>query len=226
MSRAIHSFEDDADSILRSMGLNREILEEVCRRGLAQYFTATVHHAKNAAGSFFYHEAVRSLRDLLISTGWEHVNEGLELTFNPELKIAIAVSSGNTCVGDRHRQPAFKHPKGPMTGTAVAGNTRQLDLFEGITELASFALPTVPARVSFSEFQTWWLLHYVDQVHGNVRAELSLPILTAGSEETNQWEIRIVLDPISFDYELSVTSDDGRGDEGSVNLDVDVRKKG
>jgi hypothetical protein len=224
MTRSIHSFEDDAESILNSMGLRREILSEVCQRGLAQYLTATVHHPQNAAGSFFYHEAVRSLRDLLISSGWEHVSDGLELTFNSDRKIAIAVSSGNVNVGDRLRRPAFKYPKGPRTGAAVAGNTKQLNLFEGFANLQAYILPIPPQRVGFERFQTWWLLHYVDPISGKMKAELSLPIAIAGLDETNQFEYRIILDSINPSDDLNITHE-GDGDD-NPDLDVDVRKKG
>lgn len=122
MATAIHSFEDDAESALEGMGLNGVMTAEICRRGLAQYLTATPHHPSNAPGSLLYLELVRSTRDILVPAGWEVCEEGLSLTFNEIRGIVIAVSSGDIHAGNPKKSPSFRYPKGPMTVAAVAGN--------------------------------------------------------------------------------------------------------
>jgi hypothetical protein len=225
LATAIHSFHDDADSMLEKMGLDRETLAEVNRRGLAQYLTATLNHPVNAAGSFLYFELVRSLRELFASGGWERAEEGLSLTFNEECGIAIAVASGNMHAGNPTTNPSFKYPKGTVTQAAVGGNARQLGLFDGVPALAAFTAPAAaPNRIDFNKFQTWWLLHHVDTGRSVMRAELSLPVNIGTGDETDQWETRIILDPIPFDEEPDVEPAGG-DDTRDSGFDVPVRKK-
>lgn len=224
MPTAIHSFEDDAESTLEAMALSGEVMAEICRRGLAQYHTATPHHPSNAPGSFLYFGLVQAIRDILIPTGaWELAEENLSLVFNEELAIAIAVSSGDIHTGDPSRNPSFKYPKGPTTLAAVAGNANQLGLFDGDPRFADYTLPTTRKRVDFEKFKTWWFLHHVDPNKELMRAELSLPTKIGSSGETNMWESRIILDPISFDEEPDAYRLDDAPD--GPDFDVDVRRK-
>lgn len=220
MSSAIHSFEDDALPLLEAMGLSREVIVEVCRRGLGQYLTATSYHPSNAAGLLLYLELVRSLREMLVPIGWETDDVGLALTFSEELGLAIAVRSGDAQTGDPKRIPSFKYPESRTMFDAIGGNARQLGLFDGIPSLAAFA---TPKRVDFNQVQTWWLLHYVDEGRSTMRAELSLPINIGSNGEANQWEARIILDPIPFDAEPQI--DPSADDSGGPNFDVPVRRK-
>jgi len=113
------------------MALSGAIMHNICRRGLAQYHTATPFHPANAPGSFMYHGLVHAMRELLVPIGWEFAEESLSFTFNSELAIALVVSSGNIHVGDEEQDPSFKYPKGPTTQSAIAGNAVQLGLFNG-----------------------------------------------------------------------------------------------
>lgn len=223
MLTAIHSFEDDAESMLEAMALNGEMMTEIRRRGLAQYLTATPHHPSNAPGTFLYLELVRSMRDILVPNGWELAEESLSFTFNNDLSIALAVSSGNTHAGDPMRSPSFKYPRGPATQAAVSGNANQLGLFDRDPRFTEYAVPATPKRVDFEKFKTWWLLHHVDPGKGVMRAELSLPIKIGNSGETDRWESRIILDPIPFDEEPDTNRLDDAPD--GPDFDVDVRKK-
>jgi len=223
MPTAIHSFEDDAESMLEAIGLNGETLSEICRRGLAQYLTATPHHPSNAPGTFMYMKLVRSMRDVLVPTAWESAEESLSFTFNNDLSVALAVSSGNIHAGNATKNPSFKYPKGPATQAAIAGNASQLGLFDGVPGFADYAAPVTPRRVDFETFKTWWLLHHVDPGKGVMRAELSLPVQIGNSSETNQWESRIILEPIPFDEEPD--ADRGGNASESPDFDVQVRKR-
>lgn len=223
MGTAIHSFEDDAESVLEAMGLTRAALEEICRRGLAHYLTATPYHATNAAGTYLYHAAVHAMRELLVPTGWEFAEESLAFTFNSDRAIALAVSSGNIHAGDPTQIPSFKYPKGPTTLAAVAGNARQLGLFDDVPGFTDYATALASKRVAFDTFQIWWLLHHVDLRKGVLRAELSLPVRIGTRSETNQWESRIILDPIPFE---DAPDADRAGDPvDGPDFDVEVRKK-
>jgi hypothetical protein len=205
------------------MGLTKATLEEVCRRGLAEYLLATPYHPSNAAGTFLYHEAVRAMRELLVPTGWEFAEESLAFTFNSDLAIALAVSSGSVYAGDPTQNPSFKYPKGPTTLAAVAGNARQLGLFDGVPGFTEYATRLASKRVAFDTFQIWWLIHHVDLRKGVMRAELSLPVRIGSGAETNQWESRIILDPIPFE---DAPDADRTGDPvDGPDFDVEVRKK-
>lgn len=223
MSTAIHSFDEDADSVLEAMGLGGEMLEEVCRRGLAQFLTATPHHPSNAAGLFLYLELVQTLRQKLIPTGWELDEGGLALTFNKTLGIAIAVRSGDAHSGDPTKTPSFKYPESTTMHEAIGGNARQLGLFDGVPAFAAFVAPAPPKRVDFNKLRTWWLLHFVDTARGIMRAELSLPINLGDSDETDQWETRIILASIPFDEEPQI--EPAGGDPGGSYFEVPVRMK-
>jgi hypothetical protein len=223
LSTAIHFFEDDADSVLETMGLSGEVLTEVCRHGLAAFLTATPYHPSNAAGLLLYLELVQSLRQELVPMGWEVDEGGLALTFNEPLGIAIAVRSGDAYTGDPAKSPWFKYPESPTMHEAIGGNARQLGLFDAVPTLVAFAAPEPPKRIDFNKLRTWWLLHFVDTARGLMRAELSLPIRIGDSFETNRWETRIILASIPFDEEPQVES--GSGDPGDSDFDVPVRKK-
>ena len=205
------------------MALSGATLQEICRRGLAQYLTATPYHPTNAPGTFMYHELVHAMRELLVPVGWEFAEESLSFTYNTSLSIALAVSSGNIHAGDPTQNPSFKYPKGPTTQAAVAGNASQLGLFDGVPGFAEYAASTTPKRVEFDTFKTWWLLHHVDPGKEVMRAELSLPVRIGNSSETNQWEARIILAPIPFDEDPHTdrVSDPSDGPD----FDVEVRKK-
>lgn len=223
MSTAIHSFEDDAVSVLEALGLSGEILAEACRRGLAQFLTATPYHPSNAAGLLLYLELVQSLRQRLVPTGWDLDEGGLALTFNETLGIAIAVRSGDVYTGDPTRTPSFKYPESPTMHDAIGGNARQLGLFDGVPGFAAFVPPTSPKRIDFNKLRTWWLLHHVDTARSVMHAELSLPVNIGDNGETNQWETRIILASIPFDEESQV--EPAGGDPGGSDFDVPVRKK-
>src|SRR5680860_222664 len=215
---AIHSFEDDAESVLKVMKLSGATMQEVCRRGLAQYLTATPYHPANAPGTFMYHGLVQAMRELLVPAGWELAEESLSFTFNTDLSIALAVSSGNIHAGDPTQNPSFKYPKGPTTQAAVVGNASQLGLFDGVPGFSEYAVSSFPKRIEFDTFKTWWLLHHVDRGKEVMRAELSLPVRIGNSGEMNQWESRVILEPIPFDE--SPTTD--RADDFAAGPDFDV----
>ncbi len=223
MSTAIHSLEDDAESVLKAMGLSGEILAEVCGRGLAEFLTATPYHPSNAAGLLLYLELVQSLRQKLVPTGWEVDEGGLALTFNETLGIAIAVRSGDAYTGDPKRTPSFKYPESTTMHHAIGGNARQLGLFDEVPDFAAYVAPAPPKRVDFNKLHTWWLLHYVDTARGVMRAELSLPVNIGDNGETDQWEARIILASIPFDEEPQV--EPAGGGPGGSDLDVPVRKR-
>jgi hypothetical protein len=224
LATAIHSLEDNAVTVLEeALGLSADDLEDVCRRGLAEFLTATPYHPSNAAGLLLYLELVQSLRQKLCPEGWEVDDGGLALTFNESLGIAIAIRSGDAYTGDPTRSPWFKYPESPTMHEAIGGNARQLGLFDELPTLAAFAAPEPQKRIDFNKLRTWWLLHFVDTARGLMRAELSLPIKIGDSAETNRWETRIILASIPFDEEPQVES--AGEDPGDSDFDVPVRKK-
>lgn len=222
---AIHSFEDDAETVLQAMALSSETMHEICHRGLAQYHTATPYHPTNAPGTFMFHGLVHAMRELLIPAGWEAAEESLSFTFHSELSIALAVSSGNIHAGDPTHSPSFKYPKGPTTQAAIVGNASQLGLFDNAPGLEEFVKSpsSTPKRIEFDSFQVWWLLHHVDLRKEVLRAELSRPVQIGTGEETNRWISRIILEPIPFDD--SPDANHASNTPDGPDFDVDVRKK-
>lgn len=226
MTTVIHSFESDesdAESVLEAMGLNGNLLRNVCQNGLAAFLTATPYHPPNAPGSFLYHELVQSLRQALVPLGWEIDQSGLALTFNESLRIAIAVRSGNLYTGNPARTPWFRYPESTTMQEAIGVNARQLGLFDELSGFASLVTPSRSMRLDFSKVRTWWLLHFVDTARSVMRAELSLPTYINASGGTDPWEKRIILEPIPFDDEAKVEL--FGSDLGGSDFDVPVRKK-
>lgn len=223
MATALHTSEDDAESMLGQLGLDSATLREVCRRGVGQFLTATPHHPRNAGGSFLYFELVRSLRDLLSVSSWETCEDGLSLVFNEERRIAIAVFSGDGNTAKLDAVPWFRYERGQLTYAAIAGNANQLGLFDARPEFAHL-LPLMPRKlVDFGSYRTWCLLHFVDVVKSEFRVELSLPVGTNEQGDGDPWEHRIILDTVPFDDQPEI-SRPGDGPQGP-ELDIPIRKK-
>jgi hypothetical protein len=182
---------------LAFMGLNISWLEEISLRILTAYNRATPNDAIGAAGTYAYLEAIKALRDVLISKGWSKLyRDYLELTRNPDNGVNLIVSSGDKNTGlDSGIAPKTKNPKGVKTQKIVDQNSYQPFLWKEME-------PEQPDE-SVSE-PTWVLLYHLDKVNEEMRIELSLPTsIDLCDLKVDEWETRILLPSISFNLELS-----------------------
>ena len=116
MPLQIFSEPESVSERLRQLGLDEGALRQARQQGLLASLECTPNHAPTAAGTYSYHEIVRSLRDLFRPFGWssdDRRNRGL-LT-NEEGTRAIAVASGDKNTGLPDATPSTRNPKGITT---------------------------------------------------------------------------------------------------------------
>lgn len=180
-------------NIINDLGLEAEWLKEIGQRLLTSYQQATPNDAANAAGTYAYLGAVRAVRDILCTKGWEKQREcNLELTILTEREIVLLVSSGDKYTGHENHEPHTKNPKGTQTQKVIDTNCRQ--------QLFPWKKTEQKACVSLDNVTTWILLYHVDTKNNEMRMEISLPISFDMHEfKVNGWEKRILLPSIKFD---------------------------
>lgn len=177
------------DARLAELQLDRQILIDALLQANMYRVRLTNHHPLLYRYSVLTNEAVAALRDGLIPRGWEKRDEGhYELVVNLELKLGIAVASGDERTGDKDRTPSNKSEKGPRTASAVRHN-QNADLFP----------ETLSAETNDElHFDTWILLHRL--CDNEIRLELSRPNGYDVTERfVTSWSERIILGTIPLD---------------------------
>ncbi len=177
-------------SRLEQLGFTINILQNTVKSGHFARSTATSNHPNNSAGTFTWHESVRTLRDLLRPHGWQkQATNNKELTVNLNKTIAIDVSGGTEDTGRPDGFPQTRNTKGNQTEKLI--NCNQGQLFE-------FNTLHVDAEEIIDKFQTWVLLYYFDNRTDKkeIRFELSLPTKMEQGKIIG-WSERIIFDPIS-----------------------------
>lgn len=146
------------------------------RAGASGYRNTTTYHPAGYAGHRMWGETVESVRQGLIPHGWdmETIN-GVDLTVNRVLGIAIVVVSGDGATGYDHLNPQsrYEHPR--VIRQIVRGD---LDtLFDSPHERPRWVV--------------YFLLHHV--APGSVKAELSCPVALDAKGWVTGWRERILL---------------------------------
>ncbi|TKB53076.1 hypothetical protein [Ferrimonas aestuarii] len=204
---------------LDAMGISPSAVEQAMWKASREYRSASELEPLNAGGSRASFEAVRTLREALLSmaNGWKILNKhGQCLTINPERGLSILVTSGDKDTGLVDGQPKTKNGKGAETKLQVSAN-RQM----------SFDLFGEPANQSEEECidkqQTWVLLYYFDFVKKEVRFELSLPVAfqdsgKQGKVKISDWKDRIYFKPIPLDDAARVNSPSEFNEEPDIEV--------
>ncbi len=195
--RQVWSNADGAESRLAVLGLESSVLLEAARRGLAAFAGCTPHHPRNFPALTSWAETMRGLRDLLVVTPfrWSSVEEnGQPQVHNPLGSIALTVAGGDKNTGRLgDAEPRTSSSKGDTTSRAMAHNAF---LFPEMEAEAREKLERVRRR------QTWFLLIHRDQLAGEMRCELSMPISMSEDRHIDGWKERILLPSTSFDAAL------------------------
>lgn len=200
-----------AEARLAELGPAGEVLRDSLRAGLAASALTDANHPPNYAGTVFWAETVRALRDALIPEGWRRDNSGgFATVVRPDGLLAIAVARGNESTGepDPRISPTTQYARGPVTERAVSRN-RVLP-FEHLPPGYDEEPDATPT--------TWLLLHH--QREAKLHCELSCPISIA-SGFVNTWSERIILTPIGLGPEVIPILEDE-----PVSPIIEVKRRG
>lgn len=208
----IYDEPNKVNSRLRELhpSLTEKVLQSSLNAGIAKWALASPNHPPNFGGTSLWAESVRELREILIPKGWRRDNSyNFPTVVSPDMKIAIAVASGDEGTGLRKGNPSTHYPRGTVMERRVEAN--QLSLFD-------VGEQDVEVADSDAAEATWLLLHY--RHRGELRCELSLATSINESGFVENWAERIILTPIQIDpARLSILEDE------PVNPTVTVKRR-
>jgi len=201
----------DAETRLRSLGLDCRSLLTVVRVGENARAEATPHDPLNAGALDAYRYRVRAFRDRYAPDGWIVDHEGgVEKTWAPSREHVVITRAGDDGVGVR---TAIPQPKS-KPGTEV----------RSIVESAQLLLNPdwdIPPRHDEGdpapEYATWILL--VARRGDIVRSELSSPVGLSDDDTVLGWHERILLP------EIDLGSFDSVQHVAPIDVDVPVIRK-
>lgn len=209
----LHRDPPDIDRRLRELGLDREGLIEAVRASVAFRAGCTDNDPANAPGWEGYRGAVRRLREIYRSVGWDKERrDNVEVIRHPGLKLRIAYLATDARTCDPIVQPSNRYPKGPAQQRAASANG-QMDLFPDTLE---------DEDGNPHDGHSTWLLCVYDDGHGTVLAELSRPTGFDGNHVSAFSERIFLIGPGEWDG-LALAGDDGDDDS---DIEVPVRRKG
>jgi hypothetical protein len=214
------------DEQLAALGLTRGPFVKAAKEHLAAYFSCSEHYPVTFPPTFAWAAGNRSLRDDLVPTAWNAVNERNQpLVINEDETIAITALSGDERTGTEET-PSTRSPKGRTTAEAVQTNSDQF-VFEFMEDAAAIAeAAKVPGR------SLWIFLIHRDHKKGELRSELSCPCEMGDDGYIEKWHDRIIFPPISFDTEDNDTENPNNPNTGNDNggqtpeITVQIRKLG
>jgi hypothetical protein len=215
MQTLLHTDSDAVQVALGRLDLEEEILLTAAQASYLAKANSTANHPPMHAPFVAWSEAVRALRDGLVTRGWQRNNDkNWPRTIHPSGNIALTVATGNEATGRAGDSPSTKAAKGPSTVGALEVN-------RGL----QFWLPGMepPRALDANEEEdsktiTWLLLvHHADN---EIRAELSLPLDVDRDGKVAVWRERIILRSIQLDGEPVEVQPPALPD-----IDVAVRRK-
>lgn len=214
LTNVLHDAPEEIASRLDLLGVSEAALREAIYQGHLQRSQLTLNHPRTFPGLAMWGFVVGALRDQLRPMGWDRKDVGsFPLAVNEDLKLAIAVASGDESTGVPYAHPSNRSKKGPNTVDAIEAN-RQMGLFEHVEEFLQGAKDNVDGN------QTWILMHHTDTTRGEIRFELSLPADIGDDGKITLWAERILLGSISFDDDLAELLL-----PGGPEIDIEIRRK-
>ncbi|PPS75537.1 MULTISPECIES: hypothetical protein [Streptomyces] len=209
---------------LAKLGLHPDTLREALgasntERGLC----SKKHSARIAPGIYAYNGLVTSLSKQLDNQGWERVDLAgvLPIMLNPEMRVALGVTSGNRLTGIRagRQQPSSRYPKGELTRKLVGRN-----ISPGQIEfLARSAFQVDEPEDELDGYNLWLMLVYFDQKKKEIRHEISLPERLSVKGYVKDWYVRIAppdFYPVGDDaFEVEDDPNEGFGPPDVVSVE-------
>ena len=209
--RIIEEPLDVAGRLAALAGLTTVDLTEAVKGGHVARATCTENDAPSFPGIVQWGVTTRTLREQLMTKGWEKDDSrNFSTTRSPDGTVAIVVATGDEGTGIASKTPKTNYPKGTVTHEAVDVNRTQLDL-PGITPISDATRPRA----------TTYVLLIANQSGRGVRAELSLPLEIGEDGRIEMWAERIILPPLEDDGGESAR----RGAERGPDFDVDVVRR-
>jgi hypothetical protein len=209
--------ENDKPRRLAELGLSEGLLRRALDAGIREASACTAHNPANYPGMVVWGTTIRELRDELVPAAWgARDDRGFPTVAHPRGTHQIAVAAGTVDTGRRNAIPRTRRTKGKVTELAIEFN--QL----GLGDLESGSEYFAPTDGGEPIEQTWYLLHYRDDLADEVRLELSLPGEMKKGYITG-WLERIILEPLAGAGDFPFGDDDP--DDGP-SLDISVTPRG
>jgi hypothetical protein len=202
---------------LAALGLRESVLRQALLAGASRAAECTVNHPASAAGFYSWADTFAALAEMLILEGWTKTEvRNLPVLLSPDNSVGLIVSTGDDHTGKATWEPA-KKTTGPQTVEFVKNNRiRQLQI-PGLAHNAMYG--TSPEY----DWDTWVLLFYRDVGRQELRAELSRPVGFNGDLKAGHWAERLMLEPISLDPEVAITTE--VSEQSGPDIEVEVTRK-
>lgn len=217
----IYKEPQDVETTLDKLGLNVSELQDAAKANFLAQASCTANDAPTAAGFIGWNASVKTLRESLITRGWENKDiKNSPRIVNTDKNISIMVATGDDATGNPFRNPRTKSHKGATTRTAIHNNEVQTSLFP--EEAIPHVIPV--ASIGHSTGSTWVLLVHVhidkaiEKPRHYVRCELSMPM---GMDETGHidiWRERIILPEITINPDDLIDTVDDFAPEQEIIL--------
>ena len=184
----------------------------------------TAHSTKGYAGSTFYSNLIKQLRDILVVKGFKpHTHQNIELVLNDT--VAIAVCKGDENTGKSTQDPHSARKKGGVTLALFGLSQNELpqngELFEESDSL-KINRGKLQLEIDGKERDVWVLLHYSQKIADGeyrVKAELSRPSTYDNKGCINSFSGRIMLDSMGLNIESQPNTETQFTDDIDFNIE-------
>ena len=184
----------------------------------------TAHSTKGYAGSTFYSNLIKQLRDILVVKGFKpHTHLNIELVLNDT--VAIAVCKGDEYTGKTTQDPHSARKKGGVTLALFRLSQNELpqneELFEESDSL-KINRGKLQLEIDGKERDVWILMHYSQKIADGeyrVKAELSRPSTYDNKGRINSFSDRIMLDLMGLNIESQPNSETQFTDDIDFNIE-------
>lgn len=190
----------EVESRLQRLGtLTQEDFRQAISAANLSRADETAHSTKSYAGTTFYSNLIKQLRDILVVKGFEpHTHQNIELVLNDTVAIAVCKGDGNT--GRTTQAPYSARKKGGVTlalfGLLQDELPQNRELFERSDSL-KINRGKLQLETDGKERDVWILMHYSEKIaegEYRVTAELSRPSTYNNKGYINSFSDRIILD--------------------------------
>ena len=187
-----HELPDVTDQLRKYLGLTLDPFHMAIGEAWLEWAAQTLFDAPSFPGTELWGHTVRPFRRSLVTEfGWTKDDCGnFSTVISPDGRNAIAVETGNEITGliFPNKIPKTKSAKGPQAMAKVAENCLQIS--QGSLFASEDDGRPLPASEAQKPMLWMFLIHQMD---GNVRSEVSLPVMIGDDNRIVDWKVRIIL---------------------------------